>query len=225
MIIPLRSISSMGVEKKHVSNKWDTTSPTFIHPSGEAMTTRLFPPFNTVEASSRPRLLPTGSKRRRLQLHTRPSPLVIPYSTTSSSHLLSQIQISSPQVSPKTVIPSWNEVFPTTVVTEPVQEMSHVVPAAILRPCHICHRRPHTRVMLNAYADCELCSRRACYICLRECDALTCLYRKPAAVIQTEFDRPRRICSKCAVEGFTETGDEIVWCLDCVKALDKVQAR
>ncbi|EGE78364.1 hypothetical protein BDDG_01301 [Blastomyces dermatitidis ATCC 18188] len=43
-----------------------------------------------------------------------------------------------------------------------------------LSPCHICHRRPTTRSTLDAYADCDLCAERTCYICLRECMVVDC---------------------------------------------------
>lgn len=99
----------------------------------------------------------------------------------------------------------------------------------VLRPCHVCHRKPSTKVMLDAYADCELCGQRACYICLRECNALNCAQRQPTTLdecFDTEmrsFDghevegRPRKVCSLCAIEGLTDTGQEIVWCVDCVR--------
>jgi hypothetical protein len=38
-----------------------------------------------------------------------------------------------------------------------------------LSPCHICHRKPTVRSELDAFADCEGCGRRTCYICIREC--------------------------------------------------------
>ncbi|PGH08040.1 hypothetical protein GX51_01481 [Blastomyces parvus] len=47
-------------------------------------------------------------------------------------------------------------------------------PHPSLSPCHICHRRPTTRSTLDAYADCDLCAERTCYICLRECMAVDC---------------------------------------------------
>ncbi|CRG89912.1 Pc16g00970 [Talaromyces islandicus] len=49
-----------------------------------------------------------------------------------------------------------------------------LIPPPVLRPCHVCHRKPSTKVMLDAYADCELCGQRACYICLRECNSINC---------------------------------------------------
>ncbi|OJD11623.1 hypothetical protein ACJ73_09504 [Blastomyces percursus] len=60
----------------------------------------------------------------------------------------------------------------------PVSSVSQVntktTPHSSLSPCHICHRRPTTRSTLDAYADCDLCAERTCYICLRECMAADC---------------------------------------------------
>lgn len=131
---------------------------------------------------------------------------------------------SSPPVSPKTIIP----------ISYPPQS-NPCTSASSLRPCHICHRRPTTRELLDAYADCDLCGERACYICLRQCDAIDCcrsvniggnyLFKDCSDRIQqdingpeTEARQPRKICSCCAVEGVTETGVEVVRCLDCVRA-------
>ncbi|KLJ12072.1 hypothetical protein EMPG_12798 [Blastomyces silverae] len=54
------------------------------------------------------------------------------------------------------------------------QANNKTTPHASLFPCHICHRRPTTRSTLDAYADCDLCAERTCYICLRECMAVDC---------------------------------------------------
>ncbi|KAJ5129173.1 uncharacterized protein N7515_005212 [Penicillium bovifimosum] len=124
----------------------------------------------------------------------------------------------SPPVSPKTLVPLH---YPTQQSTSP----------SALRPCHICHRRPTTRQVLNAYADCDLCRERACFICLRQCDSITCggAFGQPRDVemhLQMSGDEdaydaseiPRRkICSSCAVEDVTQTGTEIVRCLDCAR--------
>ena len=132
--------------------------------------------------------------------------------------------ISSPPVSPKTVIP----------ISYPPPQ-NPCTSASSLRPCHICHRRPTTRELLDAYADCDLCGQRACYICLRQCDAMDCrgsvtigenhLFRDGSDRLQEGIDgteagvkQPRKICSCCAVEGVTETGLEVVRCLECVRA-------
>jgi hypothetical protein len=213
-----------------------------------------------IDLDSRSRLQPILSKRRRIlqpQLQqqwstpsrsspppsshgqcSRPHPpsLLIPTATCQDDPTNPK---TSPDISPKTVAP---------------------LPPPLLRPCHICHRRPTTRVMLDAYADCELCGERACYICLRECNAVGCnttrgtllsgddsfhntpegggggggvrltikdgyLYAQQQQQHQLRFPqysstgilRQRKICSCCAVEGLTETGEEIVWCLDCVR--------
>jgi hypothetical protein len=116
---------------------------------------------------------------------------------------------------------------PTTTTTNTNSKL-------VLRPCHVCHRKPSTKVMLDAYADCELCGQRACYICLRECNALNCAQRQSQPVVTPDecFDtemrfhedpanerrrRQRKVCSLCAIEGLTDTGQEIVWCVDCVR--------
>ncbi|KAL1965301.1 hypothetical protein VTN77DRAFT_5903 [Rasamsonia byssochlamydoides] len=229
------------------------------------------PSSTPIDLDSRPRLQPTLSKRRRIlqqsqqqqqqqQQQQWPNPSFSFSRSPPSSH---GQQSRKPQPPSLLIPPSSSldgkispEVSPRTV--EPL-------PPPLLRPCHICHRRPTTRVMLDAYADCELCGERACYICLRECNAVGCgttaaaalsgvtstsltpttpegvggggegggggitikdgyLYGQQQQLLQytTPGDgerrqRQRKICSCCAVEGLTETGDEIVWCLDCVR--------
>ncbi|CAI7588392.1 unnamed protein product [Penicillium palitans] len=124
----------------------------------------------------------------------------------------------SPPVSPKTLVPLH---YPSQQSASP----------SALRPCHICHRRPTTRQVLDAYADCDLCHERACFICLRQCDSASCggtfglpevhMNMHTSSTDDASYDTsevPRRkICSGCAVEEVTETGAEIVRCLDCVR--------
>lgn len=175
------------------------------------------------DLSFRPRCLPR--KRRHIQS---------PYLTLPShQHQQSPTHLSphvygtpnqdpySPPVSPKTLVPLH---YPTQQSASP----------SALRPCHICHRRPTTRQVLDAYADCDLCRERACFICLRQCDSIACGVKSGQAMEAgpyTQMSRdddtfdgsetPRRkICSGCAVEGVTETGAEIVRCLDCVRGAD-----
>lgn len=129
--------------------------------------------------------------------------------------------LTSPPVSPKTLIP----------ITYPSQQIPST--SASLRPCHICHRRPTTLELLDAYADCDLCSQRSCYICLRQCDSPNCcgsislgsqFLKGGSDRLQEEINgddsearQTRKICSCCAVEGVTDTGLEMVQCLDCVR--------
>src|SRR6266536_1142762 len=61
-------------------------------------------------------------------------------------------RISSPAISPKTV---------------PISML-------MLKACHICHRRPHARVHLDGYINCDLCVERTCFICVRECKSSKC---------------------------------------------------
>jgi len=39
----------------------------------------------------------------------------------------------------------------------------------VLKPCHICHRRPTKKSDLDSFADCEGCGQRSCFVCIREC--------------------------------------------------------
>ena len=43
------------------------------------------------------------------------------------------------------------------------------VNGTVLEPCHICHRKPVKRSDLDAYADCQGCGQRTCFVCIREC--------------------------------------------------------
>jgi hypothetical protein len=70
-----------------------------------------------------------------------------------------------------------------------------------LRPCHICHRRPHLKKELGSYTDCMSCGKRMCYICMRRCDLGGC--------------GGQIVCSNCCVE-VGEEGDGC--CVDCVSA-------
>jgi hypothetical protein len=41
--------------------------------------------------------------------------------------------------------------------------------AALLLPCHICHRRPTKKCDLDSFAGCQGCGERACFVCIRLC--------------------------------------------------------
>ncbi|KAL9621821.1 MAG: hypothetical protein Q9160_003794 [Pyrenula sp. 1 TL-2023] len=95
----------------------------------------------------------------------------------------------------------------------------------LLRPCHICHRRPTTTNVLNAYCDCDLCGRRVCYICTRHCASITCGHPsdnlgRVGMVTDSEdcsmLER-RKFCSACILESFDEEGRDSVYCLGCVE--------
>ncbi|PGH09639.1 hypothetical protein AJ80_07668 [Polytolypa hystricis UAMH7299] len=196
----------------------------------------------------RHRLQPvTPLKRRRLlqqqQLQTRNQQLLFPSETQepqpnvwgsehNNSHMstpsrpkspsfllitAASTSIPSPAISPRTIIPSSHQ------LPNP-RETSQRPLTSPLSPCHICHRRPTTRSVVDAYADCEICNERACYICLRECAGHECI-GVSAGTQQQGYEYlvgqggGRKICSHCAVEGVTECGEETVLCLDCLAGL------
>lgn len=43
------------------------------------------------------------------------------------------------------------------------------VGGALLTPCHICHRKPTRKSHLDAFAACQGCGERTCFVCIREC--------------------------------------------------------
>ena len=113
---------------------------------------------------------------------------------------------------------------PSSEFIPPQQTLSSL----LLRPCHICHRRPTSRAMLDAYADCDRCHERACYICLRECEGSRCTLSsedlRELAVLEDAcgekldiLDRrkKRQICGWCVVEGLDGNGNDVIRCLDC----------
>lgn len=118
-----------------------------------------------------------------------------------------------PPESPMTPVSSKSETSSTTSASN-----------LFLRPCHICHRRPTARAVLDAYGDCDLCEQRVCYICVRVCEGISCRRRfdkshgsLPIADTRrnTIFER-RRICRYCAMERYDEEGYEKICCLACV---------
>ena len=172
-------------------------------------------PTEGADMSFRPRCIPR--KRR----HVQPPYLSLP--TPQQSSLLSPNVYApaqgpySPPISPKTLVPI------SCPSTSP----------SALRPCHICHRRPTTRQVLDAYADCDLCNERACFICLRQCDSRMCPGTVKmsmgvrnnsdpcglsAGLDENDNESYRKICSSCAVEGVSEFGTDTVRCLDCVRS-------
>ncbi|CAG8216713.1 unnamed protein product [Penicillium salamii] len=162
-------------------------------------------PHPLQDSNLRPRCLPR--KRRHIGSYLLPQQM----QSQQPSHLSPNLYTTdpySPPISPKTLVPLH---YPQSAS------------ASALRPCHICHRRPTTRQVLDAYADCDLCHERACFICLRQCDSPSCQTQMGTtthvdADVDTNTDNTKRkICSSCAVEDITQNGAEIVRCLDCVR--------
>jgi hypothetical protein len=103
-------------------------------------------------------------------------------------------------------------------------KFSGPVSSLLLRPCHICHRRPTTRAVLDGYIDCEDCGSRTCFICMRECESEECRHAERSqddAVLngpdycQRSHSQRRKVCSSCSVESIDSEGRDTVTCLDC----------
>lgn len=207
-------------------------------------------------------------KRRILQPQSNRQPQCLrPHSGSQSQSPTDSSPSSKKSSLPHLTIPSFNnhydpafssmsgvdeDLISPRTTTATATATTLLIPPPVLRPCHVCHRKPSTKVMLDAYADCELCGQRACYICLRECNSINCgnisslpetpneyhhgddygmdirrddgylhtttrYQQTPTTSNQSNAERQRKICSCCAVEGLTDTGEEIVWCMSCVQ--------
>lgn len=86
-----------------------------------------------------------------------------------------------------------------------------------LAPCHICRRKPTVRAELDAFADCEGCGERACYVCIRECLGSAGMVGDGGGRWKGDGEMGEghkgMVCSRCCVERGTE-GE--VWCLGCL---------
>lgn len=140
------------------------------------------------------------------QLSTSHSAQSQSFLTTAAHHLpdsLDAFASVSPQVSPKTIPrPS-----PST-----------------LRACHICLRRPTTKVALGAYGDCEACGQRTCYVCIRQCDGRLCSTFASGLDGSTWLISDKAICSYCATEGSLGDGKEYVRCPECSEDVQDILA-
>ncbi|KAL3456668.1 hypothetical protein BJX64DRAFT_281158 [Aspergillus heterothallicus] len=158
--------------------------------------------------------------------------------TTTTHHIHSdyaQNRSLSPTICVSTALDEPSPpISPKTIVVPKFPQQNHCASATFLRPCHICHRRPTTRELIEAFANCDLCGERACFVCLRQCDAIECCgaggqggkeswgsvpsdLPTDTAGSNLHIVQPRRVCSCCVVEGITETGIEVVRCIACIK--------
>ncbi|PHH64532.1 hypothetical protein CDD81_4311 [Ophiocordyceps australis] len=101
-------------------------------------------------------------------------------------------------------------------------------------PCHICHRRPNNKASLDAFADCQGCGQRTCFVCVRECHGWAVPDEDEAAAAEEEEEQEQEkekpwlrgpeavcldaghravVCSRCCVEMGSQ-GD--VMCLGCL---------
>ncbi|EER28707.1 hypothetical protein D8B26_001018 [Coccidioides posadasii str. Silveira] len=203
-----------------ISNSHFVNPPTCrgysIEQPAQSMVTVISPPTTTrlfhgsrINLDIRPRLRPAVCKRKRTGEHRVPEHLPqTPYNCMSDPGSKCTLSHPSSPHRPESV-------------QQQRQNADRPPPTAapILTPCHICYRRPTMHFQLDAYADCELCRKRTCYICLRECDGPDCR----TGVMDTSSgscersSSGRKMCSWCAVEGVTDSGVDAVWCVDCVQ--------
>ncbi|WEW58565.1 hypothetical protein PRK78_004033 [Emydomyces testavorans] len=203
------------ISNDHFVNRLPVYRGYAMETSEPSMVTVISPPTATklchgsrINLDIRPRLRPIlGKKRRTVEL--------------KAGEIFGQIPYSPPSETTSKIVPSSRHSPPH--VAHDSQHRQHAdrpAPTPILTPCHICYRRPTMHFQLDAYADCELCGKRTCYICLRECEGPDCR----AGVVNTsnnglsDWDASgRKMCSWCAVEGVTDSGIDVVWCVDCVQ--------
>ncbi|EEH08447.1 conserved hypothetical protein [Histoplasma capsulatum G186AR] len=175
---------------QHIDDKSRSGYSQLLGESSSGSITSKFAPWPIPERRThpfRPCLQPTAIKRRRLiqqqqnqqsQQEWSTIPISM-YAGQKPQHLYSTDPGSS--LPPKSPSSSLHKTKPNTHHNnDPSTSSSQNKPSSniTLFPCHICHRRPTTRSTLDAYADCDLCAERTCYICLRECMAVDCNYAR-----------------------------------------------
>lgn len=114
--------------------------------------------------------------------------------------------------------------FQSNTIRPPKDDLQTPIASLLLRPCHICWRRPTTRAVLDGYADCEACGSRTCYICLRECENDNCKFATAdihEEDVRSGKIRKRRLCSLCVVEHVDSDGADMIQCLECADLGDK----
>lgn len=127
-------------------------------------------------------------------------PNAVPHSKAlkSTTYLrpVGQARLKAPRLSKSPKLHSIETPLPGRSLLSPKSK------SQLLSPCHICHRRPTTTLVLDSFADCAHCGSRTCYVCLRQCEGLLCGQRK-------------MVCSQCSVE---RGEDGVVSCLDCLES-------
>jgi hypothetical protein len=59
----------------------------------------------------------------------------------------------------------WASVQPLQSINDSGNRMTR----PILTPCHVCHRKPTKKLHLDAFAECQGCGERTCFVCIRQC--------------------------------------------------------
>ena len=176
--------------------------------------------------------LSSNPKKRKLG-HDDPASIASSLAAGSASSSLESFHNKPmPQKTPKRLRLNQPSSIPHHVsktTTSPPHDKTSPKPIAdlLLRPCHICWRRPTTRAVVDGYTDCDECGLRTCYICLRVCEDVDC--KSPTVDVQIDSvsgtperkieiytkKRRKRLCSWCIVEHIDADGDDMTLCLDC----------
>ncbi|KAL2819884.1 hypothetical protein BDW59DRAFT_120244 [Aspergillus cavernicola] len=231
-----RKRDSPQIDVPHSSNNNIRIIPSHLHNFNTAHHSSYTSPLrHTNECSPRRQCL--ARKRRVLQQQPSFYPPQQPIQATFSQQFHSdagQNKLLSPTICVATTPNDFSPPVSPRTLAPKLSQQNSCTSASLLRSCHICHRRPTTRELLEAYADCDLCGKRACFVCMRQCDAVDCYdpdgpedqesWRDTLNSLPSDSSkgplqsrRPRRICSCCAAEGVTETGIEVVRCLACIR--------
>lgn len=108
---------------------------------------------------------------------------------------------------------------------EQMKEKEKNTGAMDLRACHICRRKPTVKKELDAFANCEGCAKRTCWVCIRECLGECGVKLRMGGEVGKQEDGGEgwgengmqhrgMVCSRCCVERGTE-GE--VLCLGCLR--------
>ncbi|KAI1083188.1 hypothetical protein F5B20DRAFT_528953 [Whalleya microplaca] len=99
--------------------------------------------------------------------HTHPS-CILPSGHASPHHPQQQSHFSHAHPSYSTSPPISPQIAPRH--DDPMRPgVSRTSSAALLAPCHICHRKPTRKSNLDSFADCTGCGQRTCFVCIRAC--------------------------------------------------------
>jgi hypothetical protein len=163
--------------------------------------------------NSGPTTLPTPALSYSSSFHDvndslKPQPHPLQRNFSSDSRCSKRLHITPrPRISRQLSVPS-SDLSSLPSLTSPT--------TSVHQACHICLRRPFTLQDLPAYGDCESCSKRTCFVCMRTCEGPRCqssLQNQIGLGFTTEYvSAGKRVCSRCCIEVGSEG---TVWCTTC----------
>ncbi|KAI1096166.1 hypothetical protein F5B19DRAFT_223312 [Rostrohypoxylon terebratum] len=147
----IRSRTTQHNESTNLLSTIDNNERLILPPSGRGAPAMLNMPRKVIPlpSSKRPRLVNESSEH----LHSH-NDLPTHHMSQQSHHSHAHPEYSTPPTSPQ---------------QSRVGAHIRSNPPALLKPCHICHRKPTKKSDLDSFADCMGCGQRACFICIRAC--------------------------------------------------------